>query len=117
MWDAAIAISYERPIPGREARALEVFTDALTLFGKLAADGVCAEPEVFHHLVGGGVMLVKTEDVAKALEILEMEDVRRIIEIAFLTVDGFETRVMITGERVMQNMAFFGEIGAELGYV
>jgi len=117
MWNAALAISYRRPIPGREAKALEVFTDALTLFGKLAADGVCAEPEVFNHLVGGGTMLVKTDTIEKAVEILEMEDVRRIIETAFLTVDEFDTKLMLTGEKVLENMAFFGEISAELGYV
>jgi hypothetical protein len=117
MWNAALAISYRRPIPGREAKALEVFSDALTLFGKLAADGVCADPEVFHHLVGGGTIFVKTDTIEKAVEILEMEDVRRIIETALLTVDEFDTHLMLTGEKVLQNMTFFGEISAELGYV
>ena len=117
MWDAALAIKYEKPIPGREAKALEIFAEALTVFGKLAADGVCAEPEVFHHLVGGGFMLVKVESAEKALEILEMEDVRKVIEIALYTVEDFDVRVMVTGEKLMQNMSFFSEIGTELGYI
>ena len=53
-WNAALMLSYTKPISGREAKAMEVFADALTMYGKLAADGKCAEPEVFHHLVGGG---------------------------------------------------------------
>lgn len=117
MWNAALAIKYTRPIPGRETRALEVFSDSLTLFSKLAADDVCAEPEVFHHLVGGGVFIIKTDTVEKAIEILEMEDVRRILDIAVYTVDDFDAEVMVTGEKVLENMALFGEIGAELGYV
>ena len=117
MWNAAIALSYEGPTRGREAKALEVFTESLTVFGKLAAEGICAEPEVYHHLVGGGVMLVKTESLEKALEILEMEDVRKFLEIALYTVDEFKVDLMVTGDKAMHNVALYGEIGAELGYV
>ena len=55
MWNAALKISYTHPMVGRETEALEVFSDGLVMWGKLAADGKCAEPEVFHHLVGGGM--------------------------------------------------------------
>ena len=117
MFDAAIILRYNGPSRGREAKALEVFADSLTFFGKLAADGVCAEPEVFHHLVGGGMMIVKTENAEKALAILHMEDMRRILDIALFSVDGFELEIMITGEEVMQNVGFYGQIGTELGYM
>ncbi len=117
MFDAALRLRYERPIPGREAKGLEVFADGLTLFGKLAADGHCAEPEVFHLLFGGGETIVKTESVEKAVEILEMEEVRRFIETALYTADDFDIEIMVTGDKVMENMATFGEVGRELGYV
>ena len=81
MWNAALMLSYKKPIPGREAKALEVFADALTLYGKLAADGKCADPEVFHHLIGGGMFIVKTENLETAHEILEMEDIRKMLEV------------------------------------
>ena len=38
-WNAALKISYSRPTPGRDAKAMEVFANALTIYGKLAADG------------------------------------------------------------------------------
>jgi hypothetical protein len=117
MWDAAIVLRYEGPTSGREAKALEVFSESLMIYGKLAAEGICAEPEVFHHLVGGGMMMVKTESLEKALEILEMEDVRKLLETALYAVDGFELELMVTGEKVMHNVALYGEVGAELGYV
>ena len=117
MFDAAIILKYEGPTRGREAKALEVFSDSITFFGKLAADGVCAEPEVFHHLVGGGMMIVKTENAERALSILRMDDMRRILNIALYTVDGFEIEIMITGEELIQNVGFYGQIGTEHGYM
>jgi hypothetical protein len=117
MWNAALRLSYTKPIPGREAKAMEVFADALTIYGKLAADGKCAEPEVFHHLVGGGMFLVKTETIAGAYEILEMDDVRRMLDIAMFTVEDFEVEVMVTGENLMTNMSVYTAIGTELGYI
>ena len=70
-WNAAIFIKYSLPIPGREADAMKLFTDGLALWGKLAADGLCSEPEVFHHRDGGGFMFVRTESVDAADSILD----------------------------------------------
>ena len=116
-WNAALVISYTTPIPGREAKAMEVFASALTTFGTLAADGKCAEPEVFHHLIGGGMMIVKTETITAAYEILELDDVRRIVDTAAFSVGDFGIEVVVTGERLMANMALYTTIGVELGYI
>lgn len=117
MWNAALRIGYTHPMIGREAEALEVFSDAFTLWGKLAADGKCAEPEVFHHLVGGGMFLIKCADFEAAAELLELEEVRHLFERASLTVEGFDVEMMSTGEHLMQNMALYGSVGAELGII
>ena len=116
-WNAALKLSYERPIAGREAKAMEVFADALTLYGKLAADGKCAEPEVFHHLVGGGFFIVKCETVEAAVEILEMDETRHMLDEAVFTVEGFDVEIMVTGEQLMGNMSLYTTIGTELGYI
>ncbi len=116
-WNAALVISYTTPIPDREAKAMEVFATALTTFGTLAADGKCAEPEVFHHLIGGGMMIVKTETIPAAYEILELDDVRRIVDTAVFSVSDFGIEVMVTGGRLMDNMALYTTIGVELGYI
>ena len=116
-WNAALKISYERPIAGREAKAMEVFADALTIYGKLAADGKCAEPEVFHHLVGGGMFIIKFETVETAIETLEMDDVRHMLDEAVFTVEDFDVEIMVTGEQLMSNMSLYTAIGTELGYI
>ena len=112
-WNAALVVSYNTPLTGREAKAMEVFAGALTVFGTLAADGKCAEPEVFHHLIGGGMMIIKTESFEIAYEI----DVRKIVDTAVFTVSDFGIEVMVTGEKLMSNMALYTTIGVELGYI
>ncbi|HZJ47703.1 MAG TPA: hypothetical protein VFD97_01555 [Acidimicrobiia bacterium] len=116
-WNAAIVISYSFPLVGREAKAMEVFAAGLTSFGSLAADGKCAEPEVFHHLVGGGMIIVKTESVEIAYDILEMDDVRRILDTAVFAVGDFDLEVMVTGKKLMENMSLYTAVGVELGYI
>ena len=116
-WNAALKISYSRPTPGRDAKAMEVFANALTIYGKLAADGKCAEPEVFHHLAGGGMFMIKCETTQTAAEILALDDVRRMINEAVFTVEDFDIEIMVTGEQLMSNMSLFTAIGTELGYI
>ncbi|MEN8040395.1 MAG: hypothetical protein ABFR95_02730 [Actinomycetota bacterium] len=116
-WNAALMVSYGTPIPGREAKAMETFADALTIFGKLAADGECSEPEVFHHLIGGGMMIVKTETFEMAHEILDLAEVHKLLDTALLTVLNADVEIMITGEKLMSNMTTFTAVGTELTYI
>lgn len=116
-WNAALMLSYTKPVPGREAKAMEVFADALTMYGKLAADGKCAEPEVFHHMVGGGMFIVKTEHLEAAHEILNMDDVRKMLEVALFAVEDFNVEIVVTGDKLMENMSLYTAVGTELGYI
>ena len=117
MWNAALVISYDTPVPGREAKAMEVFANAFTIYGRLAEEGMCAEPEVFHHLVGGGMFIIKTETVEIANEILDMDDVRKMLDTAVFTVNDFDVEIMVTGGQLMSNMSLYTGIGTELGYI
>lgn len=116
-WNAAIFVNYSLPIPGREADAMKLFTDGMTLWGKLAAEDLCSEPEVFHHRDGGGFMFIRTESVESAERILQRDDVRRVIDIGLFTVQDFHVELMITGELLMDNMSFYGSVGSELAYM
>lgn len=117
MWKAALMISYGLPIPGREVQALTNLADAQTIFGKLAADGMCAEPEIFHHTDGGGFMLLRGETPQILHEILEMEEVRHAINTAIYTSLDFHHEIMVTGDFLMERMAEYTAVGSELGYV
>ena len=116
-WNAALIFSYGTPVAGREGKAMEVFANALTLLGTLSADGQCSAPEVFHHLIGGGMMIVKTETFEMAHEILETEDVRMMLDTAVFTVNDFDVEIRVTGEKLMSNMSLYTAIGTELAYI
>jgi len=55
---AAIMFTWTRVTAGREAKALEAFTDSLTFWGKLAADGKCGEPMAYLAPSGLGTMII-----------------------------------------------------------
>ncbi len=116
-WNAALVLSYGKPVPGREAKAMEVFADGLTMFGKLAADEKCAEPEVFNHLVTGGMFIIKTESMEAIHHILEMDEIRRMLDVAMFTVEDFDVEMFVTGEHLMEAMSLYTAIGTELGYI
>ena len=116
-WNTALVFSYGLPVPGREVKAMEAFVDGQALFGKLAADGMCAEPEVFHHLHGAGMMIIRAETYEKLFTMLEKEEVKRLIDLCTFTAQDFEFTFMHTGELLMENMGLYATVGAELGYL
>ena len=116
-WNYALVISYGTPVPGREAKALEAFADAQVLFGKFAADGMCAEPEAFQRPFGGGMMIIRADGYEKLFTMLEKDEVKHLIEVCLLTVQDFDFVFMNTGELLMENMGLYAMVGAELGYI
>ena len=116
-WNTALVFKYGLPVPGREEKGLEAFADAQTIFGKFAADGICAEPEIFHHLFGGGMMIIRAETFDKLFFMLEKEEVKRLIDLCTYTAQDFEFSFMQTGELLMEDMGLFTKVGAELGYL
>lgn len=116
-WNTALVFSYGLPVAGREAKALEAFADAQAFFGKMAAEGLCAEPEIFHYGFGGGMMIVRAETYERLFELLEMDEAKRIIEVCMFAVSDFEFAFMHTGELVTENMGLFAKVGADLGYL
>lgn len=116
-WNTALVFKYGLPVPGREKEALEAFADALALYGKFAADGMCAEPEPMHYLFGGGMMIIRAETFEKLFHMLETEESKKLIDLCTYSVKDFEFTFMHTGELLMEDMSLFTKVGAELGYL
>ena len=116
-WNTALILKYGLPVPGREEKALEAFADGQALFGKFAADGVCAEPEIFHHLFGGGMMIIRAEAFEKLFFMLEKQEVKRLLDLCTYAVGDFELTFMQTGDLLMEDMGLYMQVGAELGYL
>jgi hypothetical protein len=111
--DAALVIHYNRPFVGRETLAMESFQDAMTFFGKQAADGHC-EPPVAYMGIEGGMMIIHGERMA-LFEMTGGEEFHRVFAKAGFATDGLRYELMITGERLATEMGDFAELGVELG--
>lgn len=107
--DAALVIHYKRPFVGRESLAMESFQDAMTFFGKQAADGHC-EPPAAYMGVDGGMMIIHGERMA-LFELIGGEDFHRVFAKAEFATDGLRHELMFTGDR----LATETEVGVELG--
>ncbi len=116
-WNAALVFSYGLPVPGREAASLQAFADGQTFLGKLAADGKCAEPEVFHHGFGGGMIIVRAETPEALHEILMLDEARNLIATSSFTTANFRYDMFFTGELLADGMARYATVGTELGYL
>ena len=113
---AAIMFTYTRPTPGREAKALEVFTDSLTFFGKLAADGKCGEPMVYLAPLGLGMMNIHGERET-LFQITGSEDFAKMYNKATFAVPDVKYELVAAGEGVQEDMQMWGAVGLELGYM
>jgi hypothetical protein len=114
--NSAIVFTYSRAHLGREGAAFEAFQDAMTFFGKLAADGKCLEPEVFLGPYAKGIMVVKGErDVL--WEITNSDDFKRFyLKTAYSVPDiGFE--LFYFGEGTMDFMGLWSKVGKEFDFM
>ena len=116
-WKAALVFKYGVPVPGREAKALENFADAQTFFGKKAADGICSEPEIFHTMYGGGMMIVKGESMDVLFEMMKLDEARIILQKASFTSTEFSWEPYNTGEMLMEAMTLYATVGTDLGFL
>lgn len=113
---AAIVFTYTRPAPGREAMALEAFTDSFTFFGKLAADGKCGEPMVYLASSGLGMMIIHG-DREELFEITGSGDFHKLYDKASFAVPDVKFELVAAGDAVQEDMQIWGAVGMELGYL
>lgn len=114
--DSALVFTYTRPVAGREAAAYEVFQDAFTFFGKLAAEGKCLEPEVFAGPYAKGIMVVKG-DSEDLFAITNSEDFHRFYLKAGYAVKDIGYELYYFGDAVTDIMGLWSTVGTELGYI
>jgi hypothetical protein len=117
--DAALVVSWTRAVPGREAKALEAFREALEWWGKQAAEGRCGMPRAFGagDASGGMVMVEGHSDVL--YELMESEQYRKLNSKAVMVADDFRVKLYYGGTdaELQQNLAIVTQAGTELGYL
>jgi hypothetical protein len=116
--DAALVTSWNGTIPGREGKALEGFTDFLTYFGKLAADGKVQEAEPFFSTDGSTGFAIVRGKSDGLQEATETEEFEKLLTKAQLTVKDLRSQVYYTGdEEVQRAIRLYAESANELGYL
>lgn len=113
---AAAVFTYTRPWAGREAKAMEAFTDSLTFWGKKAADDVCDEPLAYLGPSGQGMMMIHG-DREKLFEILNSDEFRMLYSKVTFAVPDVSYELFAFGEAVQEMMGTWAAVGSELGYM
>jgi hypothetical protein len=117
MTDAALFIGWGATAPGRERKAVELFTESLRFLAGLVQKGRIASVEPFFLEPHGGDLegffLVRGElDELNRIRI--EEDFQRLAVKAQVVTANFGVVGAITGERLNRHMAWFAEAAKEI---
>jgi hypothetical protein len=111
MADRVLHISWTAPIPGREERGLEVFNEAMGLYGRLQQDGRIESFDVAlfpaNSDLNGYIELHGTHEQLDAAQ--QDEEFRRVTIAASLVVSDLRIAEAVTNEGVAQEMARYQE--------
>jgi len=117
--DAAVVVTWTQPVPGREAKSLEVFMEALGWWGKQADEGRCGRPRTFFAGDASGGMLI-VEGRSDALhELMESEEYDKLNSKGAMIVNDFRATLYYGGTdaEIQRGTAIFAQAGNELGYM
>ena len=116
MIDSAIVFKYTRAAPGREARALELFTEAMAFFGTSAHEGKCEEPLTFMGTSGHSLIIVPGEFGA-LMDLTMSEEFRELYTKVVFAVPDVSYEFGAYGQGVQDYMARWARIGNELALI
>lgn len=114
----AIFIGWGEPVHGREQKGLEVFGEAVALWGRLQEEGAIEsfEPVLLGPHGGDlqGFFLLRG-DRAKLDEVVRSDDFERVMTRASLIIERLGAIPAYCGEGIQKPMAVYQEASAELG--
>jgi hypothetical protein len=114
--DSAIVFKYTRAAPGREAKALDLFTEAMAFFGTSAHEGKCEEPLTFMGTSGQSLIIVPGEFDALT-ELTMSEEFRELYTKVVFAVPDVAYEFGPYGQGVQDYMARWARIGNELALI
>jgi len=113
--DAAIITTWDGPVPGREAKSLEVFGDFVTFWGKRAADGKCSEPETYFAMDGSSGLSIVRGKLDDLMEIWASEENEILLGKAHMIVQNLRAQFHLAGEEVTTGLQRYMQALTELG--
>jgi hypothetical protein len=104
---AAMVVTWTRPVPGREAKALDYGIEVAEFWGKKAAEGKCTVPEMFFSDRGRGMWIVNGDrDVLQQIE--DTDEARLLTMKGELLLEEFSLDFFYAGEAAADYMIRFG---------
>ncbi len=113
MVDSAIVFTYTRAIPGRENKAFEAFTEAMTFFGTKAHEGVCEEPINFMGTTGESIFIVPGE-YKQLADLMFSDEFQDMYTRTVFAVPDIGYQLGAFGQGVQDSMARWARVGGEL---
>lgn len=113
MIDSAIVFSYSRAALGREAKALEAFTESMAFFGTASHEGKCQELITVMGTTGHSLMIVPGEYDALS-ELVHSEEFRELYTKAIFAVPDLGYELGAFGQGVQEYMARWARVGTDM---
>src|SRR3954454_2481557 len=111
MADRLLLISWKRPVPGREERGLEVFNEAVGLYGRKQQEGKIEGFDVSllipNGVLDGYIAIRGSTDQLAVLQ--EDEEYQRNMVDASLIVEDFQIAAGYTNEGIARQMEIYQE--------
>ena len=116
MAERVLFIGWTRPIPGREERGLEVFNDAMGLYGRLQQEGRIESFDATLLDPNGGLDgYIQLHGSAEQLSAIQEDDeYRRVLVDATLIVEGLRVSLGFTNAAVARELARYQEAVAKV---
>ena len=116
MMDSAILITWTEVVPGREAKALEAFTEAMAFFGTAAHEGKCEDPLTFMGPSGHSFMMVPG-GYEELWHLIRTDDYRDLFTKALYAAPSICYELGAYGEGVQDQMVRWARVGEELALI
>lgn len=111
---AAIVVTFTRPIVGRESKALAYGAEVNDFWGARAREGKCTEPELFITEAGSGMWMVKGDrDVL--MQIHDSDEARMLTLKGEILLESFCLEFFVTGDSANDYMMRYQSALAAIG--
>ena len=111
---SAMAVTWSRPVPGREEKALAYGAEVMEFWGKRASEGKCSPPELFFSEHGTGLWLVKG-DRDTLLQVHDSDEARLLTMKGELLLEGFSLDFLYAGDAAVDYMTRYATALSAIG--
>lgn len=112
--EAALLVTWSRPIPGREKLSISHTAEVAAYFTEMAEQGKCSKPELLLSTQGSGIWFVKGDE-ADLREIAFSDQGRMIIEKGVWTLADFTYEFAMAGDAAADVLGRWAAAGTALG--